>query len=149
MNRLAIGPGVHRSEGWQMLDANPERRPDFLVTLPPVPDSLAATEWDEIEWIHGVGSLQQWEVADVLGGLHRILASGGKLILEQPDASKCFRRADFFGDPALLDPLHMNRWVWTPWELVALLKAIGFSVIEVLPAQHHCPERDFRIEAIK
>lgn len=151
LNCLIIGAGATRREGWKTLDANPAREPDFLGTIPPLPAEVKEALWDEVEWIHGVTSLYPWEARDVLQELHRAMAPGGKLIMEQPNFDICcgFRKvASFFGDPTTENPLHMNRWSYNPESLTALLVECGFGPIELFPAQHHSPNRDFRIEAI-
>ena len=150
MNLLMLGSGIIKRDGWMTLDCNPSRHADFVATIPPLPDAVKAVAWDEIEWIHGVTSLYPWDAKQVLKELHAVLAPGGKLILEQPDAHKCHPCEHpewLFGDPDLRDPLHMARWTYSPMHLQVLLERIGFSRVDILPAQHHLPERDFRAEA--
>jgi hypothetical protein len=150
MNRLMIGAGSSRSEGWMTLDGNPKRGGDFIAVIPPLPEGVKAVAWDEIEWIHGIASLYPWDAEVVIAEIYSVLAPGGRLSLEQPDfthASKTIRWC--FGDPDLVDPLHMNRWGYTPETLSELLRKCGFDRIEMLPAQHHVPSRDFRIEAYR
>ncbi len=85
-----------------------------------------------------------------------VLAPGGLLILEQPDISICVRAIAnsgplfwLFGDPALQEPLHMNRWGYTPDSLTDLLRSAGFAkAITLKKAEYHDPARDFRIEAV-
>jgi predicted SAM-dependent methyltransferase len=148
MNCLMIGAGIGRREGWKTLDANPRREPDYLAMIPPLPAGVKAIVWDEIEWVHGITSLYQWDAEAVIKEIHAALAPGGKLILEQPDFSKAIARVDWiFGDPALKDPLHMNKSGWTRNSLAQLLQVAGFSKIHIMRAHYHLPERDFRIEA--
>lgn len=148
INRLLIGPGPHTREGWKSLDANPAKGADFIAAIPPLPAEVKAVLWDEVEWIHGVGSLYPWDAAEVLAELHSVMVPDGKLILEQPDFWKAVERVEWlFGDPSLRDPLHMNRWCWSPQSLAAVLAEAGFIYMEVHPAQHHNPARDFRLEA--
>lgn len=145
MNRLQIGPGLFGKPGWKSLDADAG---DFIATIPPLPESVKAQEWDEIEWIHGITSLYPWDAAAVLKEIRAVLAPGGKLVLEQPDFDKAKHRPEWiFGDPTLGNPLHMNRWAYVPETLIDLLEAAGFIQMDLMAAQHHRPERDFRIEA--
>jgi len=142
--------GNMRREGWQTLDANPKNEPDFLAYIPQLPPAVTAIVWDEIEWIHGITSFYPWEGRSLLGEVHGILSPGGKLVLEQPDFNNVIGHVEWiFGDPTYRNPLHMNKWSFTPSTLTAMLKDAGFSHIEILPAQHHVPERDFRVEAYR
>ncbi len=148
MNRLMIGPGQFRRDGWMRLDVNPRYEPDFIGSIPPLPQAVKAIYWNEIEWIHGVTSVYPWDAEAVLGEIPPILAVGGKLTLEQPDFIKARERVEWlFGDGSFKNPWHMNRFAYTVETLTALLYKCGFSRFDVLPAQHHLPERDFRIEA--
>jgi len=143
-----IGAGPHRREGWKTLDGDPVRGGDFVAMIPPLPDGVKAIQWDEIEWIHGVTSLYPWDAEQVLRELLDVLRPEGKLVLEQPDYMKARDNvAHVFGDPDPQNPLIMNRWAYTPETLTALLQEVGFTRVEVLPARHHFPARDFRIEA--
>lgn len=145
MNLLMLCAGDARREGWRTLDA---RGGDFIAKIPPLPASVKLIAWDEIEWIHGVGSFYPWDAAALLEELRNCLAPDGRLSLEQPDWRKAVSRVEWlFGDPSLKEPLIMNRWAYTPESLAAAVHAAGFSRVEILPAQHHVPARDFRVEA--
>lgn len=141
-----------RRDGWVRLDANPSKAPDILATIPPLPSEVKSQTWDEIELIHGIGSFYPWEAEQLLQEIQSILEPGGKVVLEQPDATKCDPVSHpewLFGDPALREPMHMNRWAYTPQKLADLLMGIGFKRVELLSAQHHVPGRDFRMEAYR
>lgn len=145
-----LGSGIFRREDWKTLDCNSAHHPDFLAIIPPLPPAVKAVEWDEIEWIHGITSVYLWDARLILKEIVGILKLDGKLVLEQPDFNKArARQAWLFGDPSARDSRIMNRWSYTPEELFEELKAAGFSRIEILPAQHHVPARDFRVEAWK
>lgn len=148
MNRLMLGSGIFKREGWKTLDCNPVHAADFVASIPPLPDDVKAVEWDEIEWIHGITSLYPWDAKAVLAEILAVLKPGGRLVLEQPDFIKARERVEWlFGDATLnLAPI-MNRWSYWPESLKIELRRTGFSGIEILPAQHHVPERDFRVEA--
>lgn len=148
MNRLMLGSGIFKRDGWKTLDCNPVHHPDFLATIPPLPDAVKAVDWDEIEWIHGITSLVPWEGEQVLLEIYSVLPEEGKLVLEQPNFTKAHATKEWvFGDPLLRNKEHMNRWAYEPMDLIELLDRIGYRRITLLPAQHHVPERDFRVEA--
>lgn len=150
MNRLMLGAGGYRRDGWKTLDVDRRKEPDFVCELPNLTPEVKAIQWDQIEWIHGITSLTRWDAETVLVELRKILAPGGKLVLEQPNFLRAMesRRPDWlFGDPSLKNPFHMNHWSYAPEELLGMLKAAGFRRAEILPAIHHVPDRDFRVEA--
>lgn len=155
MNRLMLCAGSMRRPGWKTLDADPKHAPDFLASIPPLPDAVKAQKWDEIEWIHGITSLYPWQAVQVLQEIRAVLAPGGRLVLEQPDARDAAERilaGDgspqwLFGDPSHREPLIMNRWAYTPDSLRGLLREVGFGCVAQAVAQHHVPMRDFRMEA--
>jgi hypothetical protein len=148
-NRLMLCAGDVRREGWLTLDCDAVKGADFLAVIPPLPAPVKAVAWDEIEWIHGVGTLYPWEAAAFLIELREALVFGGRLTLEQPDFRHAIERVEWlFGDRSICDPLIMNRWSYTPDSLADALRKAGYREIRVLPAQFHVAERDFRIEAI-
>lgn len=155
MKRLMLCAGPVRREGWKTLDSNAAFGPDYLATIPPLPASVTRQQWDEIEWIHGITSFYPWEAKQLLTDLRAVLVPGGKLVLEQPDASTVAAAVLtdpdlvrwFFGDPAFRNPAHMNKWAYSPETLYALLREAGFERIVQTAALHHEPARDFRLEA--
>lgn len=148
MNRLMIGPGNSWRDGWKRLDADKRFEADFTATIPPLPAAVKALAWQEIEWIHGITSLYLWEAEAILPELLSVLVPGGKLTLEQPDFRHAVQKPEWlFGDPALKNKFHMNHWSYTPETLTAMLRAAGFARVDILPARHHLPARDFRVEA--
>ncbi len=150
MNRLLLMSGIHHPEGWVTLDANPANHPDLLATFPPLPDEVTYLGyWDHVEWIHGISQLYPWEAEQVLCELLPCMAPDGLLVLEQPNLEAIVpsRPEWIYGDPGPKEPLHMVRWGYTPQSLTELLSACGWKRFSLLPAQHHIPARDFRIEA--
>jgi hypothetical protein len=148
--------GMTKREGWLTLDSNPANTPDILDTIPPLPEQVLSEKWDEIEWIHGIGSLHTWEAKEVLGQIQRILNPNGLLVLEQPNLISVAREILYdpsktwwmFGDPTHRNPAMMNRWCYSPASLTEMLKEFGFSRVSVFDAQHHgATKRDFRVEA--
>jgi hypothetical protein len=150
MKRLLLMSGIHHPEGWTTLDANPANKPDILATIPPLPPNkvFQYAKWDHIEWIHGITSLYPWAAETVLKEICYSLSRRGLLVLEQPNYLMCTTNLQWvFGDPEPCDPLHMNKWAYTPRQLKELVTFCGFTRVEILPAQHHNPARDFRLEA--
>ena len=79
-----------------------------------------------------------------------VLRNGGKLVLEQPDFIKAKEKVEWlFGDPIPQNPLHMNKWAYTPRTLTDLVMSAGFSRIELHEARCHVPARDFRLEVYR
>jgi len=153
MNRLMLGSGANRREGWVRLDANPVYQPDILATIPPLPRAVTRRQWNEIEWIHGIEHFYPWEAEELLPKLREVLAPGGRLVLEQPNFIHCCEAQNLrwiFGDSTFRDPLYGHRWGYTPRSLCAALKAAGFRRVLTGPVRYHnFPERDFRMEAYK
>jgi predicted SAM-dependent methyltransferase len=140
--------GIFRREGWKTLDADPRNRPDYLAAIPPLPEAVKGQRWEEIEWLHGITSFYPWDGAALLREIHDVLEPGGKLILEQPDFRKAIEKPEWlFGDALLREPLLMNRWAYTPESLMTALRKADFQRVDLLPAMHHNPARDFRLEA--
>lgn len=145
MNRLMLGSGIFKREGWKTLDMNAAMHPDFVGRIPGT--DIGQECWDEIEWVHGIGSVCPFDAATALVEIYEALKPGGRLALEQPDFDCCKSQADFFGDPSLRNPDHMNRYAYRRDQLLNMVLMAGFTNAAILPAQHHVPERDFRVEA--
>jgi predicted SAM-dependent methyltransferase len=142
--------GPDSREGWKTLDAMKRPHIDYVATVPPFPSEVTAQQWSEVEWIHGIACLVPWEAEEAVREIYAMLAPGGKLTIETPDFNRAKASVLWtFGDPALKYPAHMNRWSYTPESLTELLRAVGFSRMDVLPAQTHHPARDFRVEAYR
>jgi hypothetical protein len=156
VNKLMLCAGMTKRDGWLTLDSDPESQADFIATIPPLPEQILSEKWDEIEWIHGIGSLYTWEAKEVIRQIRAVLNPDGVLILEQPslgavaqeilrDPSKAWW---MFGDPTHRNPSMMNRWCYSPASLTEMLKEYGFTRVSVSDAQHHGRSpRDFRVEA--
>ena len=95
MHRLSIGAGRDRRPGWKTLDADPANQPDFLATVPPLPEQVQRVAWDAIEMLHVVEHFPPWVAAELLGEIHAVLAPGGLLVLEQQDPVAFGFRASF------------------------------------------------------
>lgn len=156
MNRLMLCSGITRREGWVTLDSDPKFGADIVASIPPLPQEVKAKQWDEIELIHGITSFYPWDAEQLLCEIRGVLASGGKLVLEQPDAWWAAKAIIddggdfvkwFFGDSSLRNPEHMNKWAYTPEILEDTLHRAGFLDVHVRKAEYHNPRRDFRMEA--
>ena len=166
---LCAGPYAYGDE-FKTLDANPEYRPDYCETLPPLPRHLRTGEWEEIYLIHGIEHFHPWEARELLTQIYEALAPDGTLILEQPDISIAARvmlgqmepmTAEpeasginaIFGDPRYENPLMSHKWGWTPETLTNLLVECGFSLDRIKScramSRPFAEGRDFRIEAKK
>lgn len=154
MNRLLLFAGAVRRDGWVTLDGNPDRGCDITALVPPLPPEVTERRWDAVEWVHGIGSIYPWDAATLLAELRAVLSPDGVLMLEQPDAGLVAQAMLLnprfvwwmFGDPSFREPLHMNRWAYTPASLEAAVREAGFTRVDVVPPRRH-PERDFRLEA--
>ncbi len=176
--KLNIGCGRQVLEGWFNIDAA------LHSTAPRPPELIYAFQFDaegelikriplddgavtEIMAIHVFEHFYQWECSAVLREWHRLLAPGGKLILELPDLIKCcqnvidnrqgkkpdqLQRWGLYGDPREKNRLMMHPWGWGPQELIGVLGEHGFTDIQHLPTQWHIngrANRDMRIEAVR
>jgi SAM-dependent methyltransferase len=160
--KLSIGSGQIRKPGWIHLDAVGG---DINATIPPLPPQVTATRWEEVEMIHVLEHFYHWDAVQVLREIRDVLMPGGKLVIEVPNlrfACEVFTgqrtalpgtvemQCDMwvlYGNPDLKTPYQVHRWGWTPDSLTKTLRDVGYATVAVLPAQHHVPERDFRIEA--
>lgn len=165
--KLLLLSGPIKREGWYTLDANPAFKADYVRPVPPL--NMAPESLDEVELIHGISVFHKWEAEQLLRELYVALVPGGKLILEQPNIQFAAEvlagtrppivgtdpgQSDMwviYGDPGPREPLHCNKWGWTPKTLTDALVEAGFSAegITEKPAQSHVPGRDFRIEVVK
>lgn len=163
--KLLLLSGKTRRTGWVTLDGDPQVRPDIVRMLPPLALPLGSCQ--EIELCHGIGHFYKWEAEALLKEMYVALSPHGILTLEQPNlqwaaevlagvreapAGLAPGQADMwpiYGDPNHRNPLHSIKWGWTPQTLKEALLAAGFQKVELQRAQHHVPERDFRIQAHK
>ena len=169
-SRLMLCAGPYVYEDCKTLDANPEYRPDYCETLPPLPHYLRTGEWEEIYLIHGIEHFYLWEARELVTGCYEALAPGGILVLEQPDlmvtASVMLGLQEpmttdplasginaIYGDPVYENPLMCHKWGWTPTTLTQLLTECGFAANNVKTrralSRPFAEGRDFRIEAKK
>lgn len=169
--RLNIGCGGRRIPGYTGVDV--VKRPAADIVAPAGKIPLADGSCEEIMAIHLFEHLLPWEAPDVLKEWHRLLAPGGKLVLEMPDLKKCCENIlkilkggvviagkhpdqagmyGLYGDPRLEDVWMLHRWSYTYQTIKPILEAAGFNkVTEHVTVFHPVGRnlRDFRVEAIK
>jgi len=165
--RLNIGCGGRRIEGYTGIDAVARPAADIVAPADsvPLPDGCA----DEILAIHIFEHFYRWQVDGVLVEWKRLLAPGGRLVMEMPDLMKACRNVlsgtvqggkdpdqltlwALYGDPRQADPYMSHRWAWSPKSLRALLQAHNFDQIGDEPPQFHPAgrvHRDMRVVARK
>jgi predicted SAM-dependent methyltransferase len=158
--RLEIGCRQKR-DGWTTLDCVGE--PDILATLPELPETVLAGNWDVITAVHVLEHFYLQEARQLLRLLYKSLATGGRLVLELPNiefAAKVLlglERGDrqvygmraFYGVASRESPEMLHRWGWTPATLSQEFEDCGFSSVRIERAKYHYPERDFRIVGVK
>ena len=162
--RLNLGCGRMVLDGWFNVDvvanAKAPRPPEMLCDIRAVP--LAAACADEVMAIHVLEHFYRWEVEDVLTEWARLLAPGGRMILEMPDLNLACENVlagltdqmgmwPLYGDPSHRDPYMCHRWAWTFRTLEPILLRVGLSdVRRAAPLYHKARlDRDMRVEARK
>lgn len=163
--KIHLGCGKHYLKGWYNIDAERHkaapRDPDLFadITQPlPLPDGQAK----ELMAIHLLEHFYEWEVPGVLREWSRVLAPGGRIILEMPDVMKAaknlldgrndqFSMWPLYGDNTLHNPLMCHKWGWCFDTLKPYLERAGFEQIVERPTEWHGrkQDRDFRIEGVK
>lgn len=160
-------------DGWYNVDAvlHPKapRQPELLHVVEfeangvvrnplPLPDGCAT----ELQAMHAIEHVHEWEAPQLLLEWRRLLAPGGALILELPNIeaaarnllagrSKQMTMFAFYGDGSHKDPFMCHKYGYTPASITELVTASGFIKARVLPPQTHGArhDRDMRIEARK
>lgn len=131
---------------------------EALANPLPLADACAS----EVHSYHFIEHLYRWESPAMLREFHRLLCSGGKLVLELPNIEAAARNLlagtrdqfhmwGFYGNPETRDPYMCHRWGYTPRTIKALVESMGFTDVKVLPPVTHGARtnRDMRVEAIK
>lgn len=170
--RINFGCGRRVLDGWTNIDAvvNPSapRPPEIIYAMTfkdgqltektPLPDSCAV----ELQAMHVIEHFYRFDVEAVVAEWRRLLAPGGKLVLELPNLAAACRNMlagmndqmvmfPLYGDPSHKDPFMCHRWAYTPATVTALLQAGGFGKVKIMPPQTHGRRvnRDMRVEAIR
>lgn len=163
--KLNVGCGNRRLNGYTGIDAVARPAADIVAPAGAIPlkDGCAV----EVLAVHLVEHAFSWEVPLLLAEWHRLLAPGGRLVLELPDLRKCARNLlegrtgrkpdqlhmwGIFGDDTLRDPYMMHKSGWWFDRLAPLVSAAGFLNVVERETQFHAAGRlirDFRLEACK
>jgi len=163
--KLNIGCGSRRLPGYTGIDAVERSAADIVAPAHEIP--LADGCAEEVLAVHLVEHEFSWRVPALLAEWHRLLAPGGRLVLEMPDVMKCARNLvegrqgkkpdqlhmwGIFGDDTLQDPFMMHKSGWWFARLAPLVSAAGFVEVVERETQFHPAGRgirDFRLEARK
>ena len=170
--KLNIACGKQTWDGWYCVDAvqNPKAtRPldlvhDFafdgetLATPLPLDNGVAT----ELHNYHFLEHVYRWQAPALVAEFRRLLAPGGRLVMEMPDIAKAAKNLlaggtdqmcmwPLYGDPGTQDPYMCHRWGYTPATVTDLLLDAGFRNIQTRPPQTHGrrSNRDMRVEAVK
>lgn len=168
--RLYVGCGAEKRSGWVCVDANADLEPDVVAhadKLPMFADGCA----EVIEACHLFEHLMVDEARAALREWWRVLAPGGRLMLELPNLRRCLEimgkhkddngydigLSGIFGWPPLIrneGVWQVHKWGWTPETLSEELLAAGFSDVEEVPIQQTWRpaarfDRDMRLHARK
>lgn len=168
--KLHLGCGKRYISGWINVDAvrvNGHQSPDLItdrLDQLPYPDGSIS----EIMAIHLFEHIYPKDADRMLREWFRLLAPGGKLILEMPDVYKSAKNLvkeidsgiapsnkwsmwPIYGDNPNGTEYDCHKWGWTYKTLAPLLFSAGFeNVIEKDPQFHGMKvNRDFRIEGRK
>ncbi len=154
--RLHLGSGNYLWPGWVNVDLSGSDM-DCDVTKLPLSDGVAK----EIQGIHLFEHLDRMEANNILREWFRVLAPGGKLVLELPCMDKICKLYEagernvryiqfgIFGDPRYRRPEMLHKWCWSQDELKEELQNAGFSRVEFEEPKFHVPLRDMRATAYK
>lgn len=167
--KLNLGCGPMHLDGYINIDADPRACADFYLSFSELGDAFASGSAKEILMIHSLSYLNLWQARDFFRVAQRLLAPGGKLVIELPSIEKCAEHLlRCQGD--LSEYLEAVRGIyafdlteitnktdftpysfgWSAWHLEQELREAGFSGIVVAEPQfHEQPWRDIRVEASK
>jgi SAM-dependent methyltransferase len=169
--KLNLGCGDKILPGYVNVDVAASRagyRPDVLCDLRDL-RQFADGCAEEILAVHVVEHFWRWEVVAVLREWARVLAPGGRMVLECPNLRSACEQflADperfsgpgpegqrtmwvFYGDPSWRDPLMVHRWGYTPASLAGIMAEAGLQDLRQEPAQFKLREpRDMRVVGVK
>lgn len=129
-----------------------------LINPLPLEDGCAS----EIQCMHFIEHVYQWEAPHIVGEWHRLLRRKGILILELPNLEHACRNLiaglkdqqcmwPLYGDPGHRDPYMCHKWGYTPGTIKSLLSNNGFAEIVLKPPVTHGARRnrDMRVEAVR
>lgn len=162
--KLHIGCGDRPIDGYLNIDLDAREYAQYAYLQAdaasiPLGDGCA----EEILSVHMIEHVWPWETLQMLKEWHRLLAPGGKCVIECPNIFKAcqlliggMREKNmkavaaamnaFYGDPKDQELPGRHKWGYTPQSLSALLTAAGFENPTEEPAQFKMGEsRDMRI----
>jgi len=155
--KLHLGCGNKRWDGYVNIDMKGGDVECDIRSLPYLDETA-----DEIVAIHVAEHFFITDLLAVLTEWHRVLKTGGKLVLELPcwdkvqrlikaDAPDNFTRWALYGQPKThVDGVPaLHKWCWSIDEFREMLEAAGFVNIELEQPKFHQPIRDMRWVAIK
>jgi hypothetical protein len=170
--RIHFACGKHVWDGFYNVDAvrhpSAKRDPELLFEMRfedgalveqlPLADGCAT----ELHAMHIIEHFYRYDVDAVIDEWKRLLAIGGKLILELPNLEAACRNLlagmsdqmsmwPLYGDPGWKSPYMIHRWGYSPKTIHSLLAFHGFDKITLLPPVTHRARanRDMRVEAVK
>jgi SAM-dependent methyltransferase len=107
LNKLNLGCGESRKEGYVNVDWNPLTKPDVTCDLNRLPYPFADGQFDLIEAWHVLEHLDK--PFDVMRELHRILKPGGILHIKVPHFSRGFTHAEHCHGFDVTFPLYFDK----------------------------------------
>jgi predicted SAM-dependent methyltransferase len=154
--RLHLGCGQSRLNGFVNIDCNYSAATDYVgdASKLPCPDGSA----ERIETYHVIEHIPLPIVRSVLTEWRRVLAVGGRLVIECPDLDQAARDYLSGNHECLFSiygrqrfPGDAHYWGYTPLSLRQLLEKVGFSeVVAAQPQDYHKEsEPCLRIECTK
>jgi hypothetical protein len=168
--RVNLGCGDAPLEGFVNVDAHPDARADLRLDFRALDTAFGPGTISEAVMLHSLAYLNLWQSRDLFKILNSLLAPGGRLVVETPDAEKCARRILASGgtrdEEGLIEGLrglfafgreHLREqrdyapyaFAWTGWQLRRELEAAGFTHVRILEPRTHVAWRDLRVEARK
>jgi len=92
MQKLDLGCGVLKKEGYVSMDWDPAYKPDLVHDLNVLPYPFERNSFDLVEAFHVLEHLDR--PFDVMREIHRILKPGGRLIIKTPHFSRGFTHSE-------------------------------------------------------
>ena len=107
LNKLNLGCGGYKKEGYVNIDRNTLVNPDIINDLNVIPYPFADNSFDLIEAFHVIEHLN--EPFLVMKELHRIIKPNGKLVIKVPHFSRGFTHAEHSRGFDVTFPLYFNK----------------------------------------
>lgn len=101
-DKLDIGAGAKREDGWLTMDISPVHSPDFQHDLTQFPWPFRDGQFSEVRAWHILEHIERRYLIPVMNEMHRILKSGGMASIEVPV---------FPYWTAIADPTHLSFFV--------------------------------------